>query len=237
VRLGEHGYAHLSAPIRCFHPIVIINACDEQGAISDTCDVLRVYQTLESEAYAWGSAYNAAAAHAMRDDASVDSVIETALKYSTGEMRDEIGAGLDIVGKYDNPIEQREAMYEDFAKIYNKQTCTGYYDMSRAHECATVALSMFKAAKGNVKDAVILATNLGRDTDCNAAASGGLAGAFSGTATIPPGWIQTVDSATKGNPYTNSQLSIGETAKGMYGALQHKIARMQEYVELVKAQG
>jgi ADP-ribosylglycohydrolase len=235
-RLGEHGYADLSAPIRCFHPIVIINACDEQGAIRDTHDVLRVYQPLDSNAYAWGAAYNAAAAHAMRADATVDSVIETALEYSDPEMKQEIQAGLDTAAKYDNPIEQRNDLYEDLGKIYNEQTCTGYYPMSRAHECATVALTMFKASRGNVKDAILLAVNFGRDTDCNAAASGGLAGAFSGTATIPPEWIQTVDAATKANQYTNSQLTIEETAKGMYVALESKVAKMQGYVERMNMQ-
>ena len=151
-------------------------------------------------------------------------------------MKQEIQTGLDIAEEYDNPIEQRNDLYDDLGKIYNEQTCTGYYPMSRAHECATVALTMFKAARGNVRDAILLAVNFGRDTDCNAAASGGLAGAFSGTATIPSEWIQTVDNATKENPYTNSQLTIEETAKGMYAALKSKVAKMQGYVELMSEQ-
>jgi len=234
-RLGEKGYAHLNAPIRCFHPIAVINACDEEGAIKDTQDILRVYQPMESDGYEWGAAYIAAVAHAFRPDASVDSVIETALKYSSADMKREIQAGLDIVAKFSDPINERKAIYEEFAKIYNKETCTGYYDMSRAHECATVALSFFKAAKGNVKDAIILAANNGRDTDCNCAASGGLSGAFSGTKTIPAEWIATVDAATKKNPYTNSQLTIEETAKGMFAALQNKAGKMKTYIALIQS--
>ena len=82
-RLGEKGYPHLNAPIRCFHPIALINACDEEGAIKDMQDILRVYQPAESNGYEWGKAYMAAVAHALRAEATIDSIIETALKYSS----------------------------------------------------------------------------------------------------------------------------------------------------------
>jgi ADP-ribosylglycohydrolase len=238
-RLGEKGYPHLNAPIRCFHPIALINACDEAGAIKDMQDILRVYQPAESDGYEWGKPYMAAVAHALRADATVDSVIETALKYASADIKKEIQAGLDAVDKINDPINERKEIYKGFAKIYNKQTDTGSnagaYPQSRAHECATMALSFFKAVKGNVKDGIILAANNGRDADCNTAATGGLCGAFSGTKTIPAEWIETVDAATKKNPYTNSQLTIEETAKGMYAALQSKAKKMSAYVELMKS--
>ena len=234
-RLGEKGYVNLNAPIRCFHPIALINACDEDGAIKDMQDILRMYQPVESDGYEWGAPYMAAVAHALRPDATVDSVIETALKYSSADMKKQIQAGLDIAAKVSDPINERKTIYEEFAKIYNKQTDTGAgaYPQSRAHECATVALSFFKAVKGNMKDGIILATNNGRDADCNTAATGGLCGAFSGTKTIPAEWIETVDAATKKNPYTNSQLTIKETAKGMYAALQNKVRKMEAYGKLI----
>ncbi len=236
-RLGEKGYVHLNAPIRCFHPIAVINACDEEGAIKDMQDILRVYQPAESNGYEWGKAYMGAIAHAMRADASVDSVIETALKYSTADMKKEIQAGLDIADKVSDPINERKKIYEEFAKIYNKQTDTGAgaYPQSRANQCTTVALTFFKAVKGNTKDGILLAANNGRDADCNTAATGGLCGAFSGTKTIPAEWIETVDAATKKNPYTNSQLTIRETAEGMLTALQNKARKMEAYCSLIKS--
>jgi ADP-ribosylglycohydrolase len=238
-RLGEKGYPHLNAPIRCFHPITLINACDEAGAIKDMQDVLRVYQPAESDGYEWGKPYMAAVAHALRADATVDSVIETALKYASAEMKKEIQAGLDAVANISDPINERKEIYKGFAKIYNKQTDTaanaGAYPQSRAHECATMAFSCFKAVKGNVKDGIMLAANNGRDADCNSAATGGLCGAFSGTKTIPAQWIETVDAATKKNHYTNSQLTIKETADGMFAALQNKVRKMEAYGTLIKS--
>jgi ADP-ribosylglycohydrolase len=234
-RLGEKGYAHLNAPIRCFHPIALINACDEAGAIKDMQDVLRVYQPAESDGYEWGKPYMAAIAHSLRADATVDSVIETALKHTSADMKKEIETCLDIVAKYSDPINERKEIYKGFAKIYNKQSDTGAYPQSRAHECATMAFSFFKAVKGNAKDGIILSANNGRDADCNCAATGALCGAFSGTKTIPAEWIETVDAATKKNPYTNSQLTIEETAKGMYAALQNKVRKMEAYGTLIKS--
>ncbi len=236
-RLGEDGYANLNAPIRCFHPIALINACDEDGAIKDMQDILRVYQPAESNGYEWGKAYMAAVAHALRADASVDSVIETALKYSSADMKKEIQKGLDVTAKISDPINERKTIYEGLAKIYNKQTDSGAgaYPQSRANECTTVTLSFFKAVKGNMKDGIILAANNGRDADCNTAATGGLCGAFSGTKTIPAEWIEMVDAATKANPYTNSKLTIKETAEGMMAALQDKVRKMEAYCSLIKA--
>jgi ribosome-associated translation inhibitor RaiA len=43
-----------------------------------------------------------------------------------------------------------------------------------------------------------------------------------------------VEAATKKNPYTNSQLTIEETAKGMYAAIQAKVKKMESYAALMK---
>ena len=60
-----------------------------------------------------------------------------------------------------------------------------------------------------------------------------MAGAFEGIDKIPKEWIETVDKATQVNPYTNSKLSMEETAKGMYKALQSKVNRMKSYANLI----
>ena len=62
------------------------------------------------------------------------------------------------------------------------------------------------------------------------------AGACSGTLTIPTGWIETVEQGTRDNPYTNSHMTIRETAEGMYNALKNKVRRMKNYVTLMESQ-
>ncbi|MHC4310391.1 MAG: ADP-ribosylglycohydrolase family protein, partial [Planctomycetota bacterium] len=80
---GLSKHPHLNTTARSFHAIALINACDMDGVIRDVYEIGRVYQPPHSDSYPWGAAYNAAVAYAMRPDATVDSVIETALKYST----------------------------------------------------------------------------------------------------------------------------------------------------------
>jgi len=100
----------------------------------------------------------------------------------------------------------------------------------------TKALAVFYSTRGNVRDAVVVSVNFGRDTDCLAASAAGLAGAFSGTQTIPPQWIEKVEEGTRNNPYTNSHMTIKETAEGMYAALKNKVRKMENYVTLMKSQ-
>lgn len=236
-RLSKH--LHLNTTARSFHAIALVNACDIDGVIRDVYEIGRVYQPPGSDSFAWGAAYNAAVVHAMRPDATVASVIETALRYATPEIRKEIQNGLDIAAKYSEPLDMRKELNEVYASAespYCADKRMKSYRASSIYETVTKALAVFAATKGSVKDAVIVSVNFGRDTDCLAASAGGLAGAFSGTATIPPEWIEKVEEGTRNNPYTNSHLTIKETAQGMYAALQNKVRKMQDYVTLMKSQ-
>lgn len=55
-----------------------------------------------------------------------------------------------------------------------------------------VALSMFVAADGDLKQSIMGAVMYGRDKDSYASVAGALAGAFHGVDAIPPAWIQPV---------------------------------------------
>ena len=233
------GHPHLNTTARSFHAIALINACYIDGVIRDVYEIGRVYQPPYSDSFPWGAAYNAAVVYAMRPDATVDSVIETALKYSTTEIRREIQNGLDIAKKYNKPLGMRRELND----VYTKKDSPYYanarmktYHASSIYETVTKALAVFAATKGNVKDAIIVAVNFGRDTDCLAATAAGLAGAFSGTGTIPVEWIEAVEKGTRNNPYTNSHMTIKETAEGMYKALQNKVRKIKKHVLLMESQ-
>ena len=232
-------YPHLNTTARSFHAIALINACDIDGVIRDVYEIGRMYQPPHSDSFAWGAAYNAAVVHAMKPDATVKSVIETALKYSTPKIQKEIQHGLDIAKKYSEPLDMRKELNEVYTSeqsLYCAQRRMKHYRASSIYETVTKALAVFAATKGNVKDAIIVSVNFGRDTDCLAATAAGLVGAFSGAATIPPTWIKTVEQGTSNNPYTNSHMTIKQTAEGMYSALRNKVSRMKDYVTLVESQ-
>jgi len=236
---GLSRHLHLNTTARSFHAIALINACDIDGVIRDVYEIGRVYQPPFSDSFPWGAAYNAAVVHAMRPNATMNSVIEAALKYSTPKIRKEIQNGLDIAKKYSEPLDMRKELNE----VYTSKDSPYYADIrmktypaSSIYETVTKAMAVFAATKGNVKEAIVVAVNFGRDTDCLGATAAGLAGAFSGTGTIPPAWIEAVEQGTKNNPYTNSHMTIKETAKGMYSALQNKVGKMKKYVTLMELQ-
>jgi ADP-ribosylglycohydrolase len=222
-------FAHLNTTIRCSCAIAMINACDPDGAVQDIWDVFRVYQPLTSDSFPWGAAYNAALAHAFRPDATVASVIETALTYSTPVVRREIQRVINTAAKYSNPFDMRE----ELTQMYPGRGIT--YGAAYANNTASKAFAVFSATKGNPEQAIILGVNLGSDNDCPAAAAGSLAGALCGATAIPPDWIRTVDEATKRKVCSNSQLSMRETTEGIYRALQNKVRKMKAYTAQMEA--
>jgi ADP-ribosylglycohydrolase len=228
-------FPHLVILARSFHAVPIINAGDMEGMIRDLYELGRVYQPVWSDAFAWGIVYNAAIIEAFEPDSTVDSVLETALTYASDKMpyasctsKSPAGAiqqAIDIGSTHGNPLDIRKELNEIYCDV------SGPYAISLIYENVAKALAIFAATKGDVRQAVVCGANFGRDTDCLCASAGGLAGAFSGTDTIPAEWIDTVEEATRGNPYTNSRRSLKETAEGMYRALQAKTQRMRNYTE------
>ncbi len=47
--------------------------------------------------------------------------------------------------------------------------------------------------------------------------------------------IEAVERGARNNPYTNSHMTIKETAEGMYSALQNKVRKMKNYVALMES--
>ena len=232
-------YPHLNTTARSFHAIALINACDIDGAIRDVYEIGRVYQPAYSDSFAWGAAYNAAVVHGMRADATVDSVIETALKYASPAARKEMRAGLDIAGKHGRALDMRKELNEMYTRQdspYCADKRMRHYQASSIYETVTKSLAVFAATKGDVREAIVVAVNFGRDTDCLAASAGGLAGAFAGSKTLPGEWVEQVEEGTRNNPYTNSHITIKETADGMYNALKSRVRRMKGYVSLMESQ-
>jgi hypothetical protein len=225
-----NAFSHLSTTIRCFQAVAMINAGDPDGAARDVCDVVRVYQPLQSEAYPWGVAFNAALAVAFSPGATVDSVIETARAYAVPRIKPELDRALALATKQPDPYKLRE----DFLQYYSGRGVY-VYNQAHANEIAVKALAVFLATKGSFKDTILVSINFGRDTDCLAAAAGALTGALSGASTVPPDWIETVDNATKQDTFTIQKLRIKEAAEGMYGAYQKRLNKMRQYLAKMQA--
>ena len=233
--LGEH--IHLTA--RTFQALPAINAGDPDNAIADMNEMGKFYyEDPDDDAFAWGAVYNAAVALAMLPDATVESVIEGALEYATPDIEQELRYVMQITEKYDDPMNRE--MWQELTDVYmepdsryNAFARIEHYPNSSIYENVGFAFALFKATEANVKQAVLIATNRGYDTDCTAASAAALCGALSGTSTIPEDWIETLDAGMANNPYTNAHFTNKATADGFYRALQKKVYRMErEYKEL-----
>jgi ADP-ribosylglycohydrolase len=123
------------------------------------------------------------------------------------------------------------AARNEFYKIYDGAGIP--YAMSTASETVTKAIAMFVLANGDAKTAILYGVNMGRDTDCQAAMAGGLAGALSGIGAVPNEWVEELDKATFANPYTNTQCTIQEHADGIYAAILNRANKARAWAALI----
>jgi len=243
--LGKYcDYAGLNSFARACHPMGLINAGDPAGAIEDVLEVGQLYQTSNSKGLQWACVTAVAIASATKPNSGVDSVIADIYKYCNIRAKvegrddwyaswaginiiDEIDAGLKLVEKCRDFKDLREA----FDPVYNGVGIP--YVMSHANEVVTKAVCVFKLADGDVKNAIISGVNLGRDTDCITAIAAGISGALTGAESVPAEWIEQVDSATKANPFTNTQRTMRENADGLYNAFKNRLDKSREYYDLM----
>jgi hypothetical protein len=93
--------------------------------------------------------------------------------------RDYIETCLEIADRYDSVLAARPELYK---------RCLLYHQIDPL-ELWGFALAMFKIARGDVRQAAIGGTNIGRDSDTIAGRAAMLAGILSGASNVPTEWI------------------------------------------------
>ncbi len=226
VDLGRYcDYAGLVSMARSCHPVGLINAGDVPAAIQDIYEVGQLYQTSYSRGLHWAAVTGMAIAAATRPGATVDSVIGAIFDNAEKPVVREIDRALKITAAAQDFRELRKL----FAPVY---AGTGIpYAQAYANEVVTKGVCVFRMTKGNLKDTIIAAVNMGRDTDCLAAVSSGIAGALTGGASLPEQWIKQVDYATTLNVFTNSRRTLREHSDGLYNAYKARLRRMKTFAD------
>lgn len=183
-------------------PIGIINACDPAGAARNTYDVASVIH----ESYALDAAVSiaCAVAEALKPDSSVDSVVAAPAKYldQSSEIPALIERAVAIAKATANFEEFRENFYDTMTLEWPQTDLTdtggtpeGFYTTAEPRETIPAVFGIFVASGGDPREAVLNAANFGRDSDTIGSMVGGIAGALSGTSSIPKEWIEIVDNA------------------------------------------
>ena len=178
------------ATVMCFEPVGIYHLADPDNAVIDATAIAYLYQRgLDVTAPA---ILAAATATALRPDATVDRILAAALKVAPTEplrtfdergfksVRDYLETCLAVADKYDDVFAARQELY-DKCLLYNPIDPL---------EVLGLAFAMFKIAKGDVRQAAIGGTNIGRDADTIAGRTAMLAGALQGAGAVPPEWIR-----------------------------------------------
>jgi ADP-ribosylglycohydrolase len=223
---------------KMMQPLGLINPCRPDVAAKDALDIGRIKDSSgrplwrmdrvnEDGRYRSTLIYNAAlencaaiaaaTAEALRPGATVDSVIAVALTQLPPGARKDVEKTLGFVDAAKD--------WKDIRAPYQK-----YWDgtpISNAIDILAGGLACFKLANGQPREAVLYATNLGRDTDCKAYVAGGLAGTLRGIKAWPPEWVQLVESAVATDPYTVDKKTARQLAEGLYQVALNELQKIK----------
>jgi len=190
-------------------PVGMINACRPDEAARDALEVSRIKDVQGRPgnfALEVSAAIAAATAEALRPSATVDSVIAVALAQLPEEARKEVERGVGWAKSARHWKELRPL----FEKAYEGRP------ISNAVEVLSGGLACFYLSRGQPREAILYAVNLGRDTDCKGYVAGSLAGAMAGIEALPKEWVETVEKQVLTDPYTVARRTARQAAEGLY---------------------
>jgi len=139
------------------------------------------------------------------------TAVGLAFQYGLSDEPIELDRFLDRITAQVIDIDKRFAEYLDDIKSISRgsmleviEAITGRYGLSlRAIESVPAAIGAF-VLTDSFRDAVVLAVNLGGDTDTIGAMAGAMAGAYYGYGQIPKEWLNPLENGAKGRDYVTS---------------------------------
>ncbi len=204
-------------------PIGMVNACNPSLAAQDAMELGRlkdVRGVKGNYAIEVCGGIAAGAAEALKSEATLDSVISAVLANLSEVPLKEVEMGLEWAQKVSDWKELRP-LYQDKYDGHSQ---------SDAVEVLSGALACLYVAKGQPRETLLYAVNLGRDTDCKAYVAGGLAGALMGIEAVPADWVKTIEEQVVNDPYTVSTRTARESAEGLYNAALNTMDEMKKVI-------
>ncbi len=223
-RITGHWSVVTGSTVMCMEPVGMYNLADPVWAAQDATAISYMYQRgLDVTAAAMLAA---TVANALRPGATVDSVLQAALDVAprtpllTFDKRkfrsayDYIRTCIDVAGKYDDVLAARKELY---AKCL-------FYHMIDPLELWGLSLAMLKISKGDVRQAAVGGTNIGRDSDTIAGRAAMLAGALNGTGGVPKEWIAMFSATSMERIDRNAARLVELVSVKKIGLLQRRLA-------------
>ncbi len=221
----------LYGTVKMIGAIGVVNACNPEQAAQDGMELAHLKDVRGvpgNYAVEVAGAHCAGVAEALKPNATIDSVKNTAAKYLSPTPRREYDAVQELGERCgDDPEKFGKEMQ---IKYDNRQ-------ISNAVEIFSAAHALLTMCKADPRKAIIYAVNSGRDTDCRAHTVGSLAGALSTIDAVPADWVKTMDDAMKVNTHTTSNRTSLETTEGLYRAMKNNTERLRKVVADVDSYG
>lgn len=228
--IGRHAaWPALIGTSKMMIAVGLVNACNPSQAAQDAYDLGRIKDVRGvpgNYALEVAAGLAAAAAEAMKPDASVDSVINVALDQLTSIPRAEVELGQEWATSVSDWRDLR-VKYDDKYRGHR---------ISNAVEMLSAGLATFRLSNADPEQAIIMNVNLGRDTDCKAYIAGGLAGALRGIQAVPQRWVDVVTEQLPTDPYTVSTRTPKESAEGIYQAILNNLAAIKAQAAALESQ-
>lgn len=226
-RVLGHWSIVTGSTVMSMEPVGLYHIADPESAVIDATAISHLYQRgLDVTA---ACILVATVADAFRPEATVESVCETALaaapdtplrtfdRRAFKSCRDYLETCLEIADRYDDVMAAREELYG---------RCL-FYHMIDPLEVLGLALAMLKIAGGDVRQAAIGGTNIGRDSDTIAGRAAMLAGTLRGAANVPGEWIELFSAQSLERIDHNADALAGLIIDG-------RLPRLRRRVELAK---
>jgi len=188
----------MGTSVMCIEPVGLYHLADPEYAMADAPAI--AYMHVRGIEIAATAILAATVAETLRPDATVDSVCDAALNAASHNWplsrpdqlrtldgrqfkncREYLETCISVAKKYDDVFAARKELYA---------RCLMFNWWQSAHlEIVGLPLAIFTIAGGDIRQAAIGGTNIGRDADTNAGRAAMLAGAFSGAGKVPEEWI------------------------------------------------
>ncbi|MCX7705750.1 MAG: ADP-ribosylglycohydrolase family protein [bacterium] len=226
-RITGHWSVVTGSTVMCMEPVGMYHIGDSEYAQFDAKAISYMYQRgLDVTA---AEILVAAVSEALTLDATVESVCKHALKAAPSSplktfdkrdvksCREYLEKCLDIASRYDDVLKVRKEL---------REKCLFYHPIDPL-ELLGLALAMFYIAKGDVKQAAIGGTNIGRDSDTIAGRAAMLSGALSGTKSIPQEWLRLFKPEVLEKIRQNCESFVKFVVSGRTNRLKNRIKLIQ----------
>ncbi len=185
-------------------PVGIANACDPANAYREAIEIFSAHQ--QSYGLEAAGVMAACVAEALKPEASVDSIIDTALTLAKEGTRSAIEAVVDCARQLDDwktaigPLRDAIRPYDGCPEDRtNRSQITDNWNPSRTHsiEEVPIALGFLVVTGGDFEESIFGGANYGRDCDSIAGMAGSISGALHGARTIRSEWMEQINKANQ----------------------------------------